>query len=302
MNKGVKKEGRVFFQGAGCRLSAVDYGNPEAQGMVILHGMRDHGLSMQTIALAFPEYHVITVDLRGHGDSDNPGSYTMTQFVADLRALMDHFRLVRPILIGHSLGGHIVTKYAAIYPEEVDRLIVIDGMGPPQPEETNAMTDHLQHWREHVADALQPRREPRSMEDEEEALQRLTRNNPKLKLETARFITWHGVQPHAGGGVCWKWDSKADMIWSTFSHEETEQFYSLIECPVQIITGEYSYQYWVKTRAWLTGKEDLYERELERRQRLFQLAEHTVIEGAGHMIHYDRPGQLNAAIRGFLQA
>ena len=125
MNKGVKKEGRVFFQGAGCRLSAVDYGNPEAQGMVILHGMRDHGLSMQTIALAFPEYHVITVDLRGHGDSDNPGSYTMTQFVADLRALMDHFRLVRPILIGHSLGGYLSLAYALAHPDEVSALVLI---------------------------------------------------------------------------------------------------------------------------------------------------------------------------------
>ncbi len=295
-------EGRAFFQGAGCRLSAVEYGNPEVQSIVILHGMRDHALSMHTVALAFPECHVITIDLRGHGDSDNAGSYTMTQFVADLRALIDYFGLARPVLIGHSLGGHIVTKYAAIYPDEVDRLVVIDGMGPPKPEEANTMTDHLQHWREHVDDALQPRREPRSMKDEEEALQRLERNNPELKLETGRFLIQHGVQPHPDGGVRWKWDARADMIWSTFSHEEAEQFYSLIECPVQIITGEYSHQYWVKTRAWLAGKEDLHDRDLERRRLLFQRAEHTVIEGAGHMIHYDRPDELNAVIRGFMQA
>ena len=45
-------EGRVFFQGAGCRLSAVEYGNPEVQSIVILHGMRDHALSMHTVALS----------------------------------------------------------------------------------------------------------------------------------------------------------------------------------------------------------------------------------------------------------
>jgi pimeloyl-ACP methyl ester carboxylesterase len=291
-------EGRTFFQGAGCRLSAVDFGNADAPDMVVLHGMRDHALAMQSIALAFADYHVIAMDLRGHGDSDKPGSYTMTQLVADLRALVDHFGLVRPVLVGHSLGGHIASKFAAIYPGEVDQLILIDGMGPPpQPESVGS---HRQRWQEQIISALKKGRTPRSMKDRGEAVQRLMKNNTSLRQETARFIVQHGVQDHADGGVCWKWDADVQSVFNTFSHEEGEQLYSLVECPVQIITGEHSLDYWVQNRGHLEGKQDLHDRDIERRRALFRQAQHDVIKGAGHMVHYDQPDKLNESIRNFL--
>jgi pimeloyl-ACP methyl ester carboxylesterase len=292
-------EGRFYFQGAGCRLSAVDFGNSDAQPMVILHGMRDHALSMQSIALAFTDYHVISVDLRGHGDSDNPGSYTMTQMVADLRAFFDHSELKNPVLIGHSLGGHIVSKFAALYPDEVESLILIDGMGPPSPVGQSS-GDHLVRWRDHIAGAIGMRLKRKSMPDKHEAFERLSRNNPKLSEATARFIVEHGVEIHPEGGVCWKWDPRVNMIWSTFSHDESEELYREITCPVLIITGEHSLDYWAENRVELAGQDDLHSSELERRQNLFQHAEHHIISGAGHMIHYDEPEDLNGVIRDFL--
>lgn len=293
-------EGRSFFKGAGCQLSAVDFGNSKAPPMVLLHGMRDHALSMQCIALAFSEYHVIAMDLRGHGDSENPGSYTMTQLVADLRALVDHYELSRPTLIGHSLGGHIVSKFAAFYPAEVEQLVLIDGMGPPQQKKKQTEKDRLEHWRSHITSALSMNGERRVLRDKDDAMERLLRNNPKLKVEAARFIVEHGIETHSEGGVCWKWDPRVNMVWSTFSHEESEEHYSQIDCPVQIITGEKSLDYWVQNRPELLGQQALHDNEIERRLLLFKNAEHRVIKGAGHMIHYDEPDALNDAIRNFL--
>ncbi len=293
-------EGRRFFNGAGCQLSAVDFGNSAAPPMVLLHGMRDHALSMKSIALAFPEYRVIAMDLRGHGDSDNPGSYTMTQLVADLRALVDYFKLTRLTLIGHSLGGHIVSKFAAFYPAEVDRLVLIDGMGPPQKGKKQTEEDRLEHWRTHINTALSMNIERRAMRNKEDALQRLLRNNPKLGHESARFIVEHGIEEHPDGGICWKWDPRVNMVWSTFSHEESEELYSRINCPVLIITGENSMDYWTQNRPELSGMQTLHDIEIERRRQLFKNAEHEVIKGAGHMIHYDEPDSLNRVIQDFL--
>jgi len=270
--------------------------------MVLLHGMRDHALSMKSIALAFPEYHVIAMDLRGHGDSDNPGSYTMTQLVADLRALVDHFKLANTTLVGHSLGGHIVAKFAALYPAETERLVLVDGMGPPQQGKKQTEEDQLEHWRSHISTALTMNEERRVMPDRNNALQRLQRNNPKLKAESARFIVEHGVEAHPAGGVCWKWDPRVNMVWSTFSHEESELHYCRIECPVQIITGQNSLDYWLQNRPELAGQQALYDDEIERRRRLFKNAQHRVIKGAGHMIHYDEPDALNDSIRKFLRS
>lgn len=286
--------------GADCRLSAVDFGHSTAPPMVLLHGMRDHALSMQSIALGFPEYHVIAMDLRGHGDSDNPGSYTMAQLVADLGALLEHFDLTRPILIGHSLGGHIVVEYAAFFPASVEKLVIIDGLGPPRLPEDAA--DQSDQGRSVPAPVVPLSGARRVMRDKGDALTRLRRNNPKLKAEAARFIVEHGIEAHPEGGVCWKWDPRVNRVWGTFSHDESEVHYSWIECPVQLISGENSLDYWVQNRPQLSGQQQLHDSELERRRQLFKDAGHTVIEGAGHMIHYDEPDALNDAIRVFLDS
>ncbi|HKI74678.1 MAG TPA: alpha/beta hydrolase [Pseudomonadales bacterium] len=292
---------RFYFSGSNCTLSAVDYGNAGKPDVVILHGMRDHALSMTSIAEALRgRYRVIVADLRGHGDSDNPGSYTMTQFVADLRALTNHRHLVRPILIGHSLGGHITSRYAAIYARETGGLVLIDGMGPPRANESMTLDLQREMWRNNIENALQLSSERRPLENIEEAMRRLTGNNPGLAQDTARLIVEHGTEPHPDGGIRWKWDPAINMVWSTFSHDESELQWGLIECPVLIVTGDESMQYWSRRNLGDTQIEGILARETTRRLGLFRDARHVVIEGAGHMVHYDQPGALNACIGSFL--
>ena len=294
---------RFYFSGANCVLSAVDYGNAHLPDMVILHGMRDHGQSMSSLSNAFREqYHLVVPDLRGHGDSDNPGSYTMTQFVADLRALVGHLDLEKPVLVGHSLGGHIASKYAALYPREVSALILIDGMGPPRAEGPRSPEMRLEAWRNNVETALQLSSERRAMKDAAEALGRLTSNNPRLDGETAEMIVEQGVEPHPDGGVRWKWDPAVGMVWSTVDHDESEQHFSLIECPVLVITGSESMQYWSRRNLGDHEEHELLERETARRVKLFRDARHVSIENAGHMVHYDQPEELNRCIAQFLDS
>lgn len=293
---------RFYFHGSNCTLSAVDFGNPDRPDLVIVHGMRDHALAMSGIAREFAaDYHVVVPDLRGHGDSDNPGSYAMIQLIADLAALIRHHGLSRPVLIGHSLGGHIVMKYAAIYPNEVPALVLIDGMGPPRGDEDVSVQAQQERWRMNVENALQLKSEGRRMQDEAEAFERLTANNPRLDHDLARLIVEHGVEPHPEGGVRWKWDPAVNMVWSTFDQREGELQYGIVECPVLIVTGEHSMEYWSGRRFDLERDDDLHERETQRRRKLFRNARHESIPGAGHMIHYDEPEALNRCLRAFLE-
>lgn len=291
---------RFEYEGANCRLSAVQLGNPEAPNMVILHGMRDHALSLTGIATAFSrDYHVILPDLRGHGYSDNPGSYSMTQFVADLRSLITARQIEDPVLIGHSLGGHVVSKYTAIY-GGVSKLVLIDGMGPPNPPDLPSRAQQRERLQGNVEMVLQLSSDRKAMADSQEAYERLTRNNPLLAPDTARLIVEHGVEPHPDGGVMWRWDPSVGMVWSTFSHEESEEQWSWIECPVLLITGEHSMDYWLQRRFELDGAKASHDAEVERRRGLFRDAEHREIPGAGHMIHYDQPDALNECLREFV--
>lgn len=292
---------RFYFSGANCTLSAVEFGQRDKPHMVIVHGMRDHALSMMPLVHEFArDYRILVPDLRGHGDSDNPGAYTMVQFVADLLALVRDRDLQDPVLVGHSLGGHIVSRYAAVYPKHVSKLALLDGMGPPRRPVTPDIEQIREAWRNNIENALVQSSERRAMADAAEALQRLTRNNPRLDHALAKIIVDSGVEPHPDGGVRWKWDPAVGMVWSTFDHGESEQQWRHIESPVLIVTGEYSMQYWTSRQLGDAEEHGLHDEETERRRRLFRHARHVSIPGAGHMLHYDQPALLNQALREFL--
>ena len=116
------------------RLHYVDWGNPEAPPLVLVHGNRDHCRNWDWVAQALRhDYHIIAPDLRGHGDSawTNDGEYPPTSFVYDLAQLMHQLDLGPINLVGHSLGGNVCLRYAGLYPENIRRLAVIEGLGLP---------------------------------------------------------------------------------------------------------------------------------------------------------------------------
>jgi alpha-beta hydrolase superfamily lysophospholipase len=89
-------------------------------GIVLLHGLADHSGRYQEIALHLTEneYAVDTFDLRGHGKSDGLRSYVgrFEEYLNDLDLFLDRVRARLPglplFLMGHSMGGVIVTFYA----------------------------------------------------------------------------------------------------------------------------------------------------------------------------------------------
>src|SRR5882724_6900872 len=104
------------------RLHYVDWGNPEAPPLLLVHGGRDHCRNWDWTAAAFRDrWRVIAPDLRGHGDSQwsTDGSYTMAGHIYDLAQLIHQQRLAPVTIVAHSLGGNIALRYAGIYPETV---------------------------------------------------------------------------------------------------------------------------------------------------------------------------------------
>jgi pimeloyl-ACP methyl ester carboxylesterase len=74
-----------------------------------------------------PQFRIITVDLRGHGDSDAPlWHYTLDQAAEDVRALMDHLSIGQAVLIGLSMGGYILLAFYRKYAERVKGLVLAD--------------------------------------------------------------------------------------------------------------------------------------------------------------------------------
>lgn len=113
---------------------------------MLLHGLRDQAHEWDAIAPALREFGPVPApDQRGHGGSDRPpGAYAPEDFAADRAGFCDALGLDRPILIGHSLGGHTAYTFAAHPPDRLRALALIDIGAAGAPETIPALIAELE--------------------------------------------------------------------------------------------------------------------------------------------------------------
>ena len=70
------------------------------------------------------EYHAYALDLRGHGQSDKPGSYKLTEFVQDIYAFSQELGIGKFTYVGHSLGGKIGYQFALDHPDMLKAMVL----------------------------------------------------------------------------------------------------------------------------------------------------------------------------------
>jgi pimeloyl-ACP methyl ester carboxylesterase len=101
----------------------------EGPEVVAIHGLTANHTCWFPIAEALaPAARVIAYDLRGRGDSEKPAvGYSLAEHGRDLLGLLDHFKLDRAVIMGHSLGAHIAVRFAAHHPDRVAKLVLVDG-------------------------------------------------------------------------------------------------------------------------------------------------------------------------------
>ncbi|MGP3913115.1 alpha/beta fold hydrolase [Nonomuraea sp. 10N515B] len=117
----------------GIKLVYREEGTSALPPLLLLHGRTaDHndwnGITQHFAA----RYHVLVPDLRGHGASDYPGAYALPDMAEDIAGLLDHLRMERATVIGHSLGGMVAYQLAMRHPGRVERLVLED-VAPPLP-------------------------------------------------------------------------------------------------------------------------------------------------------------------------
>lgn len=111
----------------GARICVFESGEVGAQQVLLAHAAGFHARCWDKVVELLPRsWHVLAVDIRGHGRSDKQPPYEWSRFAADLLSVARHFELSGAIGVGHSLGGHCVTHVCALAPELFTRLLLID--------------------------------------------------------------------------------------------------------------------------------------------------------------------------------
>ncbi|WP_208544107.1 alpha/beta fold hydrolase [Nocardioides seonyuensis] len=113
----------------GHELSYLDSG--EGPAVLFIHGILGSQRQWAHLVDKMDDDHrVVVPDLFGHGDSAKPtGDYSLSAHAATMRDLLDHLGIERVTLVGHSLGGGIAMQFYYLFPERVDRLVLVSSGG-----------------------------------------------------------------------------------------------------------------------------------------------------------------------------
>lgn len=192
-------------------LAARRWGDPSSPPLLALHGWLDNAGSFDALApLLAARWQVVALDFAGHGRSSHlaPGAwYHYVDYFDELRAVFDHFGWARADLLGHSLGGTLASLFAALHPDRVGELLLIEALGPLTTDADRALAQLRRALDER--DAFARRRPLRVFATLDAAIAARMRAND-LSEPAARAIVERGVIGVVGGHV-WSSDPRLTL-------------------------------------------------------------------------------------------
>jgi non-heme chloroperoxidase len=274
---------QVFLPGYhGLKLAMEVGGDPAAQAVVLLHGGGQTRHSWRKMArdLLAAGYHVLSLDLRGHGDSQwaPDGDYSADAFVGDLQAVIGTLDK-RPALVGASLGGAtslLVTGEA--HPNAASALVLVDVVPRLEPAGVQRIRDFMATNQHGFA----------SLEDVAAAV---SAYNPARPRPATNDGLMKNLRRGADGRLYWHWDPafqsrRGDRGIETL-RPRLDAAAAQVRVPTLLLRGKAS--------------EVVSEDGVRHLQDLIPHAETVDIEGAGHMVAGDRNDAFNNSVLDFLQ-
>lgn len=272
------------YQGSGDVTLAASVGGEEhAPPVILMHGGGQTRHSWGTAARDLVEagFRVISLDLRGHGESDwsSSGNYAMEAFANDLRAVAA--TLSRPpALVGASLGG--ITSLMAVGELRMPaRALVLVDVVPKMEREGAARIGEFMRANPHGF---------ANLEEVADAVSRYISHRPRpANIEGLR----KNVRLKEDGRLYWHWDPRIAQNMGRVDHPDRQGFLervakaaAAVQVPTLLVRGRLS------DVVSDDGVEDL--------RRLIPHVEYVDVAGAGHMVAGDDNDAFNSAVESFL--
>ena len=209
----------------GLRIHYLDFGGDGRQPLIMLHGIGRVAHTFDHVASHFNQnYHVMAVDMRGHGDSDwDPkAAYLVEDYVKDIEGLAQQLRLRNIVIWGNSTGGRVAQVFAGLHPDLVAAVIAED-VGPERPREiADGFTSRLKQEDE------------KGWASENELFAQLKTGSPRTADEILRAYAHFGSKKRPDGRVIWKRDPG---IGNGFVPTELWRFVRQIKSPIIYVLG-----------------------------------------------------------------
>jgi pimeloyl-ACP methyl ester carboxylesterase len=186
------------------------------------------------------------------------------------------------------MGANVVCLYAGVRPERVRRVVDLEGFGLA-PSKAAQSPHRLRSW----LDDLRAPPQLRHYGSLDQVAARLTRNNPRLAPQRARFLAEHWSKPDGEGGFMLLADPAHKLRGPLlYRLDEVMAVWANVRAKVLHVEAEAS-----PTLAHIAGEIPL--ADFKARFSAFPNWREKIIEDAGHMVHHDQPEQVAALIEAF---
>ncbi|WP_111496028.1 alpha/beta fold hydrolase [Marinobacter bohaiensis] len=253
-----------------------------------LHGWLDNAATFTRVAPALGDIGPFYgIDLPGHGHSQHrsPGEhYSLLDYAADVVELIDH-HFERPVaIVGHSLGGIIGTLVAASFPEKVDKLVMIDSLGPL----SQAAGDSPGQLRKAIRKRLRGAGAAATYRTLEDAAKVRAGGLSPLSDEAAHLLVPRNLE-EVDGGFRWRTDARLRFPSpGRLDEAQVHAFLQAIEAPTLLLRAE---------SGLLGGRE-----KWQQRSQLIRNLQDVTVPGSHHC-HLDGDvAPVTDAIRAFLKS
>ncbi len=287
---------RYLALSTGLTYHVLEWEHPtSATTIVLVHGFLDLAWGWRLVAERLArDYHVIAPDLRGHGDSDWIGAggyYYFFDYLADLDSLLPRVVRERVVLVGHSMGGSVVSYWAGARAGDARRprpaaLALLEGLGPPEDPAEAGLPARVGRW---IDQWQRVRSEPpRDLASLDDAATRLRRHDPRISAELAHELAERGTRPHRDG-LRWKHDPLHVTVGPIpFRRAVAAELWRRIQCPVLVVDSRDS------------GL-PLSEAELAARRACFASCRREIVDDAGHMMQRHQPARIAELLSGLAE-
>ena len=267
----------------GLECALLLLGPEQAPPLLALHGWQDNAASFLPLAALLPEYRIVALDFPGHGLSARrplSAPYYIWSYIAEIRGVVEHFGWQQFTLMGHSMGGAVACLYAALYPQELSKLVLLDILGPVATAPAQLPTQ----MREALVqlDAVKDRRHYYS--DFQSAVQ--ARVEKGLTPAAATLLGQRGIVCDEQG-CYWTLDPRLRVLSPmSLSEEQVAAFMREVSCPALVVL---STGFWHKRRTMF-----------EQRKAYLRDAQLHELEGDHHQHMETQVGAIADLIREFL--
>jgi pimeloyl-ACP methyl ester carboxylesterase len=254
-----------------------------------LHGWLDCGETFQFMVDALPQdLPMVALDWRGFGRSEWPQQeYWFPDYFGDLDAVLDQISPATAVrIVGHSMGGNIACSYAGIRPERVRCVVNLEGFGLPRTAPAQAPA-RMRKW----LDQLKIRPDRKGYASFAELAGIIRFRYPRFSAEQADFVATVWGKLDADGRVQLAGDPRHHWVNPIlYKREDTEAYWRGLRAPLLMLVGEHSE---LLPKLGADGTPEAF-------RALFPHIEIVLIEGAGHMLHIERPDLVAPLVGSFL--